>query len=1029
MNSRCLLFLLFLAQAAFAQMSIPKFEAAAKFDTSLNLHAESGDVRVSVDKRSGRFSIEHSDGTPALFTRNGFSTSYTNVRVGNYTFTNNTLYGPQTPAGTMKMPEGYAVIDSNAIVYRARIITLYGAVDFEQRFTPQTEPNFHFVRINTTIMNRSSSAIPLGALCVFDLMAGGSDAVEVLLNGMPVQVESEFRGAILQTGYIINSPYIPFRIKGRLAGAGSTPPDQFVVGRWQYNGYLGAANWNYIPSGLPMGDNAMLMQWNQTVVQPNNACVVATDYGIESNRTRTDAEISCTIMPTIWNDSLQLYQPNPFDIRARVTNTGTTSINGCVVAIGPMLNGLSLFPGEPASKTISGTILPNASADVLWRIVTPIFLKDSIVTIPVRITQPPTVMDTCIGQTAIPSARIKKETKAELYCGPKIILEKDKLGAGLEPNPFLVEPRITNIGTENLDSLYATILLPPGLNLISGRSTQMLNPFPLLPGLSVSPTWLILATPSFKADSSEYIVRVQNKQGIVLECKSKVVQEAVDVVTACNEGTQSTKGREFWFGFPRSPEPSLSKISLFVSASQLTDVRIIFPALRDTITALIFPNNVIHFPLDIGAMANSSVPDENSIHLLASEPVGVTIIRERTPLSEVTQILPVDALGTEFVTIGGGHELVITAVEDNTTLQLAPRPMKRGESITVGSTDGYALDTNKPVQIIRNAGAANILGGIAFEGHALMEFLPARTVMGKDYVVAPFLSRFGGSWVQIYTAEDGNIVRVNGKQYPLPNRSNSVSLILQEPTHISADKKIEVMQFTMPTFFDKTVIDPPYGDGSVVSISPADRFAMCHLFPTLLANHFDFVAVTLVVHNGAQKSVAINGRLISDTTFHPVPNAPFRYARLQVQPGKLQVTTTDFRGVGVVVYGFGLYDGFSYNPGFLTDKRTSEPNIVTELQALRTFSLEQNHPNPFGVGSETQSPVTNIVVNTKAGRGALRVYNAMGKEIAMLANQEFPAGRHSILFDSRSPEITPGMYYVRFEMEGKVETKKMVIVR
>lgn len=1028
----CFLILVLLSQLTFAQITRPKFQAAAAYDTSLNISAELGDIRVSVDKFSGRYSIEHGDGTPILFTRNGFATSYTNVRMGYFTYTNNTLYAPQTPEGTRSMPTGSARIQNNSIIFQTTINSQIGTVDLEQTFTPTIEPNFNFVRIKTKLTNTSPLSIPLGALLVMDLMAGGSDYAEVLINGMTVDVETGYKSSAVPKDVLIRSNYTLHKIKCRLDGTGIIKPDQFVVGRWQYNGYLGAVNWNYIPSGLRFGDNAMMMQWDQVMIPSGSDFIVTTDYGLEENKLKTDANINCYVSPTIWNDSLQSYQPNPFDVRARVTNTGTSSLSGLVLVLGPLLNGLSLAAGENATKSIPGTLLPNASADVIWKIESPVFEADTIVQIPIRIAQPPTVADTCIGQTTIPAAHINHTWIAELFCGTPVTLQKDNIGAGYEPNPFLIEPIITNIGTEYLDSLLATIVLPPRLTLISGKQTQLLNPFPLIPGSLVKPTWVVVAAPAFTADSVEYLIRVQNKQGILIECKQKVYLPAVDIVNDCTENGPSTRGKEFWLSFGRDDHPYSPELSLFIAAEKSCDVRIEIPLFRLTIISHIFDKNIIQFPIDRRIADISPPSSDRCVYVSATEPVSVAISRSSSNISEATGVLPINALGTAYTLLGYPQGVFISATEDGTQINGNAQQYRRGELTTVSGKIGDSLTSNKPINVISSVDRlVNFLGTPGKDGNTLIETLPPNNLFGREYVVVPALTRFGGDYVQIATDDDGNVVRINNLPRALPKRGDNIGLLITTPTYISADKPVVVMQFTMPTFFDKPMDATPYADASMVCLTPIDRFSTCHSFTTFVANHFNFTAVTLIVHDGGQKLVSLDGRLLPDTVFKPLMNAPFRYARFPVVKGTHRVGTLDQRGVGVIVYGFSLYDGYSYNSGYLITKKTPIATDINDESLPNTFELKQNYPNPFGGGSETKSPATNIVIRTKGGAATLKVYDMLGREITTLLDRTLESGEHTIVFDDHSANgaLPSGVYYYRLEMNERSEMKKMVIMR
>src|SRR5512143_1333338 len=102
--------LLALAPVLLAGQNIKERRGALLFYNPLmHARATNGAIVVIVDKRSGRFAVERPDGTALLFLRSDGMTSFTNLRLDGRVFTNNTLNGPQTPAGTTMWPTGDAV--------------------------------------------------------------------------------------------------------------------------------------------------------------------------------------------------------------------------------------------------------------------------------------------------------------------------------------------------------------------------------------------------------------------------------------------------------------------------------------------------------------------------------------------------------------------------------------------------------------------------------------------------------------------------------------------------------------------------------------------------------------------------------------------------------------------------------------------------------------------------------------------------------------------------------------------------------
>ncbi len=96
-----------------------------------------------------------------------------------------------------------------------------------------------------------------------------------------------------------------------------------------------------------------------------------------------------------------------------------------------------------------------------------------------------------------------------------------------------------------------------------------------------------------------------------------------------------------------------------------------------------------------------------------------------------------------------------------------------------------------------------------------------------------------------------------------------------------------------------------------------------------------------------------------------------------------------------------------------------------DAEAPQRFELEQNVPNPF-------NPMTEIgfSVGTQdlaSLRTTLRVYDLLGREVAVLVDGVSPAGRHTVRFDGTG--LASGVYIYRLESGGKVETRKMVLLK
>jgi hypothetical protein len=89
--------------------------------------------------------------------------------------------------------------------------------------------------------------------------------------------------------------------------------------------------------------------------------------------------------------------------------------------------------------------------------------------------------------------------------------------------------------------------------------------------------------------------------------------------------------------------------------------------------------------------------------------------------------------------------------------------------------------------------------------------------------------------------------------------------------------------------------------------------------------------------------------------------------------------------------------------------------------APKEFLLQQNYPNPF-------NPVTvisyRLAVNSFV---TVRVYDLLGREAAMLVNEEKPAGSYTVRCDAT--HFAGGVYFCRLQAGNYVSAKKMILLR
>ncbi len=102
----------------------------------------------------------------------------------------------------------------------------------------------------------------------------------------------------------------------------------------------------------------------------------------------------------------------------------------------------------------------------------------------------------------------------------------------------------------------------------------------------------------------------------------------------------------------------------------------------------------------------------------------------------------------------------------------------------------------------------------------------------------------------------------------------------------------------------------------------------------------------------------------------------------------------------------------TYTTSTSVEQNTSNPN---------RFSLEQNYPNPFNPSTVIRYsiPVSEHV--------SLKVFDLLGKEIAILVNETKAAGSFSQEWDASG--LPSGIYFYRLQSGNNVSTKKLLLTK
>ncbi|MGB5850093.1 MAG: choice-of-anchor V domain-containing protein [Ignavibacteriaceae bacterium] len=120
----------------------------------------------------------------------------------------------------------------------------------------------------------------------------------------------------------------------------------------------------------------------------------------------------------------------------------------------------------------------------------------------------------------------------------------------------------------------------------------------------------------------------------------------------------------------------------------------------------------------------------------------------------------------------------------------------------------------------------------------------------------------------------------------------------------------------------------------------------------------------------------------------------------------------------------------------------SEPDGLPD-----NFFLSQNYPNPFNPSTKINFTIPNAVIASETKHSqlvTLKVFDILGNEVAMLINEEKPAGNYEVEFSAKGGSLPAGrhgasggnawnlpsgIYFYRLQSGELIQTKKMILLK
>ena len=109
-----------------------------------------------------------------------------------------------------------------------------------------------------------------------------------------------------------------------------------------------------------------------------------------------------------------------------------------------------------------------------------------------------------------------------------------------------------------------------------------------------------------------------------------------------------------------------------------------------------------------------------------------------------------------------------------------------------------------------------------------------------------------------------------------------------------------------------------------------------------------------------------------------------------------------------------------YNTNFANSIITGVRDLP---QIVNKFNLFQNYPNPF-------NPSTIIKYSIgQSSQVSIKVYNILGREVAVLMNEQKNPGEYELTFNSAKYNLASGVYFYKLSGGGFTSAKKMLLIK
>jgi len=515
-------------------------------------------------------------------------------------------------------------------------------------------------------------------------------------------------------------------------------------------------------------------------------------------------------------------------------------------------------------------------------------------------------------------------------------------------------------------------------------------------------------------------VNAGTNQTIILAARYTFTNDAVNSTTS--EDIKSSRGKEFWLGFPQNYRGLRSTnvfgpiyLTLSVSSEVNTFVCVMIPGIGFFTNCNVSAGVTTSMYIPASAEVDTEdLVEGKGIHVVAQDEISVYGLSHEKFVSDAYCGLPVGSLGTNYIIpgwmsfdvdypqdvgVGLDSEFLIVGTAKGTTVTITPTAsddsglhpagqsfvtnLDKGQTYqlrsALGELAGTIITANKPISVFAGNALAYVPNHNFKAGDILLEQIPPATTWGQEFFTAPLALRTNGPYVgdafEVIAAVDQTTVWTNGTlMTSLMNQGGIYKFQLADPCKITADKPILLVQFANGSMWNG---EP--GDPFMMLIPPFEQFLTTYTVSTPLVppeTNYDSTItvwtnfVNIVVTNVGTNSICLDGGVVNPTNFSAIGDSGFSYAQVPLVPGSHHLNS--FVPFGVFMYGL-AWDDDSYGyPGGFSLGAVADVTAVSLSPKAATNEVATTYCLIAGVTGQSNQPVAGVRVDFQiAGSNSL----------------------------------------------------------